>query len=176
MVLNDFGGSVADTGHPLVCVETRRSTSSLEPARIEDQPSFTRTKVTKRGNLRDTIVKQTSIAVSHSCAVNLLGICKHIGETDKRVRHYRFIGHGRTKHVGNCSCPGVRFVLALDRGRIRNLIPVPPPETDGELLDFALIVVANKNLGVVANVVIDAGRPLAVVLPEDFRLDVIVGT
>ena len=78
--------------------------------------------------------------------------------------------------MGNRSCPRVRFVLALDRGRIRNLIPVPPPETDGELLDFALIVVANKNLGVVADVVIDTGRPLAVVLPEDFRLDVIVGT
>ena len=52
--------------------------------------------------------------------------------------------------------------------------PLPPPETDRELLDFALVVVAHKHLGVFADVVVSANGPLPVVLVEDFRLGVVV--
>src|SRR6202030_4093534 len=43
----------------------------------------------------------------------------------------------------------------------------------GELLDFALVVVPDKDLGVVADIVISAYRPLSVVLREDLGLHVV---
>ncbi len=49
-----------------------------------------------------------------------------------------------------------------------------PPEANRELLHFALVVVAHKHLGRVADVVVAADRPLPVVLIENLRLGVVV--
>src|SRR6202011_2617769 len=72
------------------------------------------------------------------------------------------------------SAPGVRLVFALDGGRVRHLVAVPPPEPHRELLNFALVVVANKYFRIVADVVVHARGPLPVVLIEKLGLNVVV--
>ena len=67
----------------------------------------------------------------------------------------------------------VGLVLAFHRRRIRDLIGLPPPQTHRELLRLALQVIADEELGVVADAVIHAGHPLRVVLVEDFGLRVV---
>ena len=68
----------------------------------------------------------------------------------------------------------IRLILALDRRGIRDLVGIAPPETNRELLHFALVVVTDKDFGCVADVVIAANGPLAIVLVEYFRLGVVV--
>ena len=78
--------------------------------------------------------------------------------------------------MGDSSCPRIRFVLALDRRRIRDLIGVAPPQPHWKLLDFSLIVIADENLGVVAYVVVNACRELLIVLVENLRLHIVEST
>ena len=69
---------------------------------------------------------------------------------------------------------GVGSVLTLDRGRIGDLRIVAPPEADRELLRLPLHVIAHEQLGTVADVVVDPGNPLSIILVEDLRLNVVV--
>src|SRR5438034_7438223 len=61
---------------------------------------------------------------------------------------------------------GIRPVLSKNRRGVRHLLGVPPPQANRKLLRLFLQVVANVQLGVVADAVVDSRKPLPRVLVE----------
>ena len=177
VILDDLGKNVAYVRHVLVGVETLASTSRLKSTRIEYQRSLARAKVAEGRDLRNGLLAdeaQASIGVAHFRSVYLVGIGEHVWKGNERIGHDGFIGHRWTEDVSNRARPGIRLVPPLDRSRIWHLVAVAPPQADWELLQLALIVIANKDLRVVADAPVPADHPLPVVLAEDFGLSVVI--
>ena len=171
-----FGEGIADAGHVLVGVQTLRGAAVFESAGIEDQRRFLvgPAGAAKRRNLRYTVLKDPLVVITHSCAVNRRGVLEDVGEPDIGVGEHDFVRHGRAEHVGQRSGDTVGLVLAQNCSRIRNLVRLPPPQSYRELLSFLLQIVADEELRVIADAVVQAAHPLDIVLIEDRFRHVVV--
>src|SRR5258705_2646017 len=94
-----------------------------------------------RRNLSDPVVIKARVVVAQSRAVHFLRIVEDVREGDKRMAENKFIGQRRAEHVGEADGNGLRFVLAVNRRRVGNLVAVAPPQADRQLLKFLLQLV-----------------------------------
>ena len=167
MRAEDLRQGIAHARHVLICVQTGGRTTGFESTRVEDQRGLTLSAAAaERRNLElsCTCFEQKRLLNPTVVRVHLRRIAEHVRETDKRVRKHRLIGHRGAKHVSDGAGNRVRSVLSNDRTGIRNLVALAPPEAYRERLLSRCMIVANKNLRVIADVVVTANDPLLVVL------------
>ena len=145
-----------------------------KPPGLKIKRRFARAIIVRRTGFARRRSGTARVSIADFGAVHLRRILEHIREPHKGVRDHRLIGHAGIENVGNRAGYGVGTVPALDWRRIGHLVGIAPPQADRELLNLALVVVADEDLGVVADVPIAANRPLPVVLIEDFGLDVVI--
>ncbi len=169
---------VAQIGHPLVRIQTRRRAAHFESARIEHQRGFLSgpANAAERRDLRHPVLIQSGVVVTHVRAIDFGRIGEHVRETDERVAEHELVGHGWAEHVGQRTADRIGLVLAQHSGRVGNLVGLAPPEAHREHLCLALHVVADEQLGAIANAVVHARHPLRVVLVENLRLHVVETT
>src|SRR5262245_42010779 len=149
-----------------------REQGRVESTRVEQRRPITPT--SDRRNLVQTVLEETLEWDVQSLLRDLLRVFELVREVDEAVAEYDLVGQRRREDLRQAGADRVRTVGRLDRSRVRHLARVAPPQADRELLQLGLNVVAGEELGLLADVVIDARQRLLHILIEIDRLDVVV--
>src|SRR5262249_42467892 len=131
-----------------------REQGRVESARVEQRRPIAPAR--DRRNLVQTVLEEALEWDVQRLLRYLLRVFELVREVDEAVAEDNFVGQRRREDPRQAGADRVRTVGRLDRSRVRHLARVAPPQADRELLQLGLHVVAGKELGLFADVVIDA--------------------